>query len=69
MNEHNIKQKRRPFPVINLYPEWDVLIHHTNNIATGKPNVPQTLPRNDYIRYTVWKKSVTIYRKKICYWW
>ena len=62
MNKHNIKQKRRPFPVINLYPERDVLMNHTNNIATGKPNVPQTLPRNDYIRYTV--KKVWLFTAK-----
>ena len=45
-NEHNIKQKRRPSPVINLYPKRDVLMHRTNNIAKGKPNAPQTIPAN-----------------------
>ena len=45
-NEHDTKPKRRTSPVINLYPERDVLMHHTNNIATGKPNVPQTVAGN-----------------------
>ena len=45
-NEHNIEQKGRPSLVINLYPKRDVLMHHTNNIATGKPNAPQTIPAN-----------------------
>ena len=31
----NIKQKRRPYQVINLYPERDVLMYHTNNFATS----------------------------------
>ena len=60
VNEHNIKQKGRPSPVINLYPERDELMHHTNNIVTGKLNVPQTLPGNSSF------SSVTKYGKKTC---
>ena len=59
-NEHIIKQKGRPSPVINLYPEKDTLMHHTNNIATGKLNVPQTIPGNSSF------SSVTKCGKKIC---
>ena len=35
-----------------------MLMHHTNNIATGKPNVPQTVPGNSSI------SSVTKYDKR-----
>ena len=31
-----LKQKIRPSPIINLYPEGDVLMHHTNDIATDR---------------------------------
>ena len=55
----NIKQKRKPSQVINLYPERDVLMYHTNNIATSKPNVLQTVPGNSSF------SSVTKYGKKI----
>ena len=60
VNEHNIKQKGRPSPVINLYPERDELVHHTNNIVTGKLNVLQTLPGNSSF------SNVTKYGKKTC---
>ena len=62
-NEDNIKQKRRQSPVINLYPQRDVFMHHTNNIAAGKPNVPQIVPGNSSFT------SVTKYDRKMCYWW
>ena len=35
-------------------------MHHTNNIAAGKPNVPQIVPGS----FT----SVTKYDRKMCYW-
>ena len=48
MNEHNIKQEGRPSPAINLYPQRDVLMGHTNNIVTGTQNVPQTVPGKSF---------------------
>ena len=55
-----MKRDRKVFfsLVVNLYLERDVLMDHTNNIVTGKQNVPQTVHKRSF--------SSVIWQLKIC---
>ena len=56
----NRNDKRRPSPVINLFPEKDVGIKRTRNVGAGKQNVPEVVPGNRTF------SSITKNGKKIC---